>query len=96
MTSLTCVRRSVDACGSAGIALHKLARLHEAQKDRDAAAHYHRENLERIDAQGLQGSDALDALFFLGTWHKVPLPCTLLLPLASVPPCVCHHSPSCA
>jgi len=55
----------------AGIALHKLARCYERQKDLEAAARCYEENLARIDAEQLQGQDAPDALLFLATHKKV-------------------------
>ena len=72
-----------------GIALHKRARLHEAGGDKDAAAHYHHQNLQRIDAEGLQGSDALEGLLFLATWHKVHMSRVMMLWW-----CACHATPS--
>ena len=64
--------RNVENSGrcSAGIALHKLATLHEALGQPHEAAHYYQQNLTRIDAARLQGSDRQDALLFLANYKK--------------------------
>lgn len=54
-----------------GIALHKLATLHEALGQAAEAAHYFQQNLLRIDAAREQGSHRQDALLFLATFKKV-------------------------
>ena len=58
---------------SAGIALHKLATLHEALGQPHEAAHYYQQNLTRIDAARLQGSDRQDALLFLANYKKASI-----------------------
>ena len=67
--------RNVGKSGgcSAGIALQKLATLHEALGQPHEAAHYYRQNLTRIDAAGLQGSDRQDALLFLANYKKASI-----------------------
>ena len=56
--------------GHAGIALHKLARIYERRGEAEEAARCYEENLARIDAERLAGSDTLDALLFLAAYKK--------------------------
>ena len=56
---------------SAGIALHRLAQAHERRGDAEQAAYYYEMNLQRMDAEQVAGSEAVDALLFLAAYHKV-------------------------
>ena len=47
------------------------AKLHARLGQRDQAAHYHKLNLDRIDAEGISGQDAVEALTFLAEYHQV-------------------------
>lgn len=47
------------------------AQLHDALGQRTAAAHYYARNLQRIDAEGLTGSDLVEALQYLAQHCKV-------------------------
>ena len=47
------------------------AKLHDRLGQRPESAHYHKLNLDRIDAEGLSGQDAVEALTFLADYHKV-------------------------
>jgi hypothetical protein len=47
------------------------AKLHEAQGERAAAAHYYALNLARLDAEGVTGTDATEALLYLAEYAKV-------------------------
>jgi hypothetical protein len=47
------------------------AKLHEAQGERAAAAHYYALNLARLDAEGVTGADATEALLYLAEYAKV-------------------------
>lgn len=47
------------------------AQLHDALGQQQAAAHYFALNLQRIDAEGLTGSDLVDALQYLAEYYKV-------------------------
>jgi hypothetical protein len=47
------------------------AKLHEAQGQRSAAAHYYALNLARLDAEGVTGTDATEALLYLAEYAKV-------------------------
>ena len=55
----------------AGIALHRLAQAHERRGDAEQAAYYYEMNLQRMDAEQVAGSEAVDALLFLAAHHKV-------------------------
>ena len=55
----------------AGIALHRLAQAHERRGDVEQAAYYYEMNLQRMDAEQVAGSEAVDALLFLAAHHKV-------------------------
>jgi len=68
--AIQCYKRAVANDDREGIALHKLAKLHERQNDLDGAAHYYALNLERIDADQATGSDALAALSFLAQYYR--------------------------
>lgn len=56
---------------AAGIALHKLAKIHERMGERDEAARFYVSNLARIQTEGLNGQDAVDALLFLTRYKMV-------------------------
>ena len=63
--------RLLQAMLSAGIALHRLAQAHERRGDAEQAAYYYEMNLQRMDAEQVAGSEAVDALLFLAAHHKV-------------------------
>ncbi|KAL4446289.1 hypothetical protein ABPG77_003096 [Micractinium sp. CCAP 211/92] len=67
--AVRCHRRALPY-DKEGIAVHELAKLHERLGQRDQAAHYHRQNLQRIDEEGISGQDAVEALTFLADYHK--------------------------
>ncbi|PSC70628.1 anaphase-promoting complex subunit 8-like [Micractinium conductrix] len=67
--AIRCHRRALPY-DKEGVAVHELAKLHERQGQRSDAAHYHRLNLERIDAEGISGQDAVEALTFLADYHR--------------------------
>jgi len=70
--AIRCYNRAVENNDREGIALSKLAKLHANRGERDAAAHYHRLNLKRLDhEQGGEASpDLVYALSFLATHAK--------------------------
>ncbi|KAK9814160.1 hypothetical protein WJX72_001350 [[Myrmecia] bisecta] len=68
--AIRCYRRAEQNVDREGIALHKLAKLHDALGQRTEAAYYFEQNLGRIDAERIQGSDTLDALAFLASYKK--------------------------
>ncbi|KAL6784802.1 APC8A [Auxenochlorella protothecoides x Auxenochlorella symbiontica] len=53
-----------------GVSLHELAKLHARLGQRAQAAHYHRLVLERMDAEGLEGQDAVEALTYLADCYE--------------------------
>ena len=62
------------ACGDKeGIALGRLAKLHEQQKNWKSAAHYHLRNLERLKRETgsyAETQDSIDGLLFLAKYYK--------------------------
>jgi tetratricopeptide (TPR) repeat protein len=62
--AVRCYRRAMPH-DREGVAVQQLAVLHAQLGQKATAAHYHRLNLARIDAEGLTGQDAVDALSFL-------------------------------
>ncbi|KAL3158903.1 anaphase-promoting complex component apc8 [Trebouxia sp. C0010 RCD-2024] len=70
VAAIRCYRRAVQNKDREGIALHKLAKLHQARAETREAAHYFRMNLERIEAENITGSDQLDALIYLAEYAK--------------------------
>lgn len=57
-----------DETGGEGGSLARLAELHSEMGDKDAAAHYHERNLDRLDQEHLEGQpgrEAVEALLFL-------------------------------
>jgi anaphase-promoting complex subunit 8 len=68
--AIRCYRRAVSNSDREGIALHKLAKLHESLGQADQAAYYYRKNLERMEADQNEGQDFVDALLFLANYCK--------------------------
>ncbi|KAK9826135.1 hypothetical protein WJX81_007973 [Elliptochloris bilobata] len=68
--AVRCYRRAHLSGDREGIALHKLARIYERRGEAEEAARCYEENLARIDAERLAGSDTLDALLFLAAYKK--------------------------
>jgi anaphase-promoting complex subunit 8 len=68
--AIRCYRRALSNSDREGIALHKLAKLHENLGQADQAAFYYRKNLERMEADQNEGQDFVDALLFLGNYCK--------------------------
>ena len=71
----------------AGIALHRLAQAHERRGDAEQAAYYYEMNLQRMDAEQVAGSEAVDALLFLAAHHKVGLRCPCVMTMQGLPLC---------
>ncbi|GAB4814903.1 hypothetical protein N2152v2_001949 [Parachlorella kessleri] len=67
--AIRCHRRALPY-DKEGVAVHELAKLHARLGQRDQAAHYHKLNLDRIDAEGITGQDAVEALTFLAEYHQ--------------------------
>lgn len=53
-----------------GIALNQLAKLHQKLGRNEEAAFYFEKDLERMDAEGLEGPNMFEALVFLATHFK--------------------------
>ncbi len=68
--AIRCYRRAVSNSDREGIALHKLAKLHESLGQADQAAYYYRKNLKRMEADQNEGQDFVDALLFLANYCK--------------------------
>ncbi|CAM6019838.1 unnamed protein product [Sphagnum balticum] len=68
--AIRCYRRAVSNSDREGIALHKLAKLHESLGQADQAAYYYRKNLQRMEADQNEGQDFVDALLFLANYCK--------------------------
>ncbi|GAQ83915.1 Anaphase-promoting complex [Klebsormidium nitens] len=68
--AIRCYRRAVSYEDREGIALHKLARLHQQLEQMDEAAHYFRKNLERMEQDQADGRDVVEALVFLAAYCK--------------------------
>jgi anaphase-promoting complex subunit 8 len=67
--ALRCYRRALPH-DREGVALRQLAVLHEARGERAEAARYHAANLARVEAEGLAGADAVEALRFLADYAR--------------------------
>eukprot|EP00250_Pteridium_aquilinum_P025082 c3012_g1_i1 orf=380-2110(+) len=66
MAAIRCYRRAVSSNDREGIALHKLAKLHNHLGQTDQAAFYYKKNLERMENDQTEGTDIVEALLFLG------------------------------
>lgn len=64
-SAIRCYRRAVSNNDREGIALHKLAKLHNQLGQTEQAAYYYKKNLERMETDQTEGSDIVDALLFL-------------------------------
>ena len=53
-----------------GIALGKLAKLHRDSGNHKAAAHYYRLNLDRLENEGADTADMVEALLYLANFYK--------------------------
>ncbi|KAJ7534809.1 hypothetical protein O6H91_12G004500 [Diphasiastrum complanatum] len=68
--AIRCYRRAVSNNDREGIALHKLAKLHNQLGQADQAAYYYKENLERMETDQSEGQDVVEALQFLAMHCK--------------------------
>ena len=74
MGAIRVYQRAVECGDNEGIALGRLAKLHEKQKNWKAAAHYHLRNLERLKRETgsyAETQDSIDGLLFLAKYYKV-------------------------
>lgn len=63
--AIRCYRRAVTNNDREGIALYKLAKLHNNLGQTDQAAYYYKKNLERMENDQTEGPDIVEALLFL-------------------------------
>jgi anaphase-promoting complex subunit 8 len=71
--AVRCYRRALANDDREGIALAKLARLHSGLGQLDEAAHFYELNVRRLDEEGAEGAELLDALQFLAQHAKARL-----------------------
>jgi anaphase-promoting complex subunit 8 len=69
-SAIRCYRRAVSNNDREGIALHKLAKLHNQLGQTDQAAHYYKKNLERMESDQTEGADIVEALVFLAHYCR--------------------------
>ena len=63
--AIRCYERAVASGDREGIALARLAALHDSLQQASKAAYYYKVNLERLIEQGGQSQDRVDALLYL-------------------------------
>ena len=68
-SAIRCYQRAVANNEREGLALSKLATLH-ANKNEKAAAHYYLLNLKRLDEEGVESGEKIEALEFLSQFYK--------------------------
>ncbi|CAN6916891.1 unnamed protein product [Brassica oleracea var. botrytis] len=68
--AIKCYKRAVNCGDTEGIALNQLAKLHQKLGRNEEAAFYFEKDLERMDAEGLEGPNMFEALVFLATHLK--------------------------
>lgn len=68
--ALRCYRRALANDDAEGIALARLAKLHDRLGQHDEAASYYERNLARMDAEGVVGAELSDTLGFLARRAK--------------------------
>lgn len=64
-SAIRCYRRAISNNDREGLALPKLAKLHNELGQTDQAAYYYKKNLERIESDQSEGPDIVEALLFL-------------------------------
>eukprot|EP00126_Sphaerothecum_destruens_P006287 Sdes_comp19296_c0_seq3m10364 len=70
--AIACYKRAEANGDREAIALIKLARLHNMQRDYDNAAHYYSMNLQIRDQEGIESQDTVEACMFLvGYYRKI-------------------------
>eukprot|EP00742_Colponemidia_sp_Colp-10_P007638 GILJ01008232.1.p1 GENE.GILJ01008232.1~~GILJ01008232.1.p1 ORF type:complete len:550 (-),score=76.95 GILJ01008232.1:140-1789(-) len=67
---IRCYERADQTNDREGIAVGKLARLYRDGQEDDKAAHYFTLNLNRRDAEEMEGPETVEALLFLGNYYK--------------------------
>ena len=70
VAAIRCYQRAVTWNDMEGIALAKLAKLHRESGNQKAAAHYYRLNLVRLENEGADTAEMVEALLFLANFYK--------------------------
>lgn len=70
VAAIRCYQRAVTWNDQEGIALGKLAKLHRDSGNHKAAAHYYRLNLVRLENEGADTADMVEALLYLANFYK--------------------------
>ena len=70
VAAIRCYQRAVTWNDMEGIALAKLAKLHRDGGNQKAAAHYYRLNLVRLEKEGEDTTETMEALLFLANFYK--------------------------
>jgi len=70
VAAIRCYQRAVTWNDMEGIALAKLAKLHRDGGNHKAAAHYYRLNLARLEKEGEDTTETMEALLFLANFYK--------------------------
>ena len=70
VAAIRCYQRAVTWNDMEGIALAKLAKLHRESGNQKAAAHYYRLNLVRLENEGADTAEMVEALLFLANYYK--------------------------
>jgi len=68
--AVRCFGRALALDAREAVALSSLARLHADAGEMDAAAHYYRRNVQRLDEEGASGEELVDALSFLTAYER--------------------------
>ncbi|KAF5200200.1 Anaphase promoting complex subunit 8/cell division cycle protein23-like protein [Thalictrum thalictroides] len=84
--AIKCYKRAANCNDREALALHKLGKLHSDLGHLEEAAFYYKKDLERMEAEGLEGPNMVQALIFLAKYCKavqrfeeVEIYCTRLL-----------------
>ena len=70
VAAIRCYQRAVTWNDMEGIALAKLAKLHRDSGNAKAAAHYYRLNLVRLENEGADTAEMVEALLYLANFYK--------------------------
>ena len=70
VAAIRCYQRAVTWNDQEGIALAKLAKLHRDSGNQKAAAHYYRLNLVRLENEGADTVEMVEALLYLANFYK--------------------------
>ncbi|URD83175.1 Anaphase-promoting complex subunit [Musa troglodytarum] len=68
--AIKCYTRAANSNDSEGIALHQLAKLHGVLGHSEQAAFFYKKDLERMEAEGRQGPNMVEAMLYLARYYK--------------------------